>query len=466
MKYPKPVAAVVLAAGKGTRMRSDQPKVLHRVCGLPMVEHVGRALFQAGVDRVVMIVGHRAEEVRQQLGEEKYEYALQTEQLGTGHAALMAQEALAGHEGPVFVVAGDVPRLSVGAIEEILATHIAEEADMTLATNVVANPGSYGRIVRDADGRVQQIVEYRDADSEQALIREVNPAVYVFEKDALFQELPKLSTENAQAEYYLTDLVQALYQQRRNVTSVRYEGRDEFDGVNNRWELAAANQRMRLDICYRLCMAGVDVVDPTTTFIDATVQVEEGARIEPMTTLSGTTTVGAEAVVGPNSKVNDSKIGPGCRVLMSHLNGAVMEEGAKCGPYANLRPGAVLRARAKVGNFVEVKNAELGEGVAASHLTYLGDASIGEGSNIGAGTITCNYDGYNKHRTVLGPGAFIGSNSTLVAPVTIGEGAYIAAGSTITGDVAENALGIGRARQSQKEGWAEKWRERKKGSKD
>ncbi|MFW5698097.1 MAG: bifunctional UDP-N-acetylglucosamine diphosphorylase/glucosamine-1-phosphate N-acetyltransferase GlmU, partial [Fimbriimonadaceae bacterium] len=338
-------------------------------------------------------------------------------------------------------------------------------AEMTLATNVVANPGSYGRIVRDADGRVQQIVEYRDADAEQVLIREVNPAVYVFEKNALFDELPKLSTENAQAEYYLTDLVHALYQQRRKVTSVRYEARDEFDGVNNRWELAAANQRMRLDICYRLCMAGVDVVDPSTTFVDATVRVEEGARIEPMTTLAGETSVGAEALVGPNSKVVDSKIGPRCRVLMSHLHGAVMEEGAKCGPYANLRPGAILRAGAKVGNFVEVKNSELGEGVAASHLTYLGDATIGKGSNIGAGTITCNYDGFKKHRTVLGPGAFIGSNSTLVAPVNIGAGAYVAAGSTITKNVAEDALGIGRSRQSEKEGWAAKWRERKKGSK-
>ncbi|HVL39419.1 MAG TPA: bifunctional UDP-N-acetylglucosamine diphosphorylase/glucosamine-1-phosphate N-acetyltransferase GlmU [Fimbriimonadaceae bacterium] len=456
----QPIAGIILAAGKGTRMKSDLPKGLFEVCGLPMVEHIGRAMREAGVERPIVIVGHQAERVRERLGP-CYDYCLQREQLGTGHAALMAAELLQSFRGPVLVAPGDAPLLNPDVFKRLLAAHQRRDAHATLATAIMPVPTGYGRILKDATGEITGVVEERDATPAEREIKEVCTSVYCFDSETLFRLLPTLSNENAQGEYYLTDMAGAVHRAGGRAVACLFEDHDVLLGVNDRWQLAQAADVLRQRILRRHALAGVTIVDINSTTIGADVEIAADVVLEPQTVLEGGTCIGKATRVGPNVRIKDSRIGSHCVVIMSHLSGATMLDGSRCGPFANLRPGCVLGERAKVGNFVEIKNAELGEDVSVSHLSYLGDASVGPGTNIGAGTITCNYDGFGKHRTTIGEGAFVGSNTTLVAPVTIGEGAVVAAGSVITHDVPPDGLGLGRARQEVKEKWAQKWRQKK-----
>lgn len=458
MTAPK-LAGLILAAGKGTRMKSDLPKGLHEVAGVPMVQLVGEAVRASGAGSPVVVVGYQGHLVREAMGDE-YRYAEQTEQLGTGHAALMAAEHFRGFDGPVLVTPGDTPLLSATTLAALVAQFHSEKAQVAMATFVTVEPGGYGRIVRDENGYVAAIVEEKDAAPEQKQILEVNPAVYVFDGKLLFDVLPTLQNANSQGEYYLTDAIAEIRRRGGKVVATVFDDPDEFMGVNDRWQLAEASRIMRLRILRHHAMNGVTIVDPTSTYIGLDVRIGPDVTIQPMTVIEGATEVLTGAQIGPNAWIKDSKIGRGCRVFMSHIDQATMDDESRCGPFSNLRPGTRLGANVKVGNFVEIKNSQIGDKTSISHLTYIGDATVGSNSNIGAGTITCNYDGYRKNRTEIGSGTFVGSNSTLIAPVTIGDGAFIAAGSVVTKDVDADAMAIGRSKQENKEGWAASWRER------
>ncbi len=459
------VAGIILAAGKGTRMKSDLPKGLHRVCGVPMVALVGRALQAAGVQRRVVVVGHGGDLMMETLGE-AYEYAWQLEQKGTGHAALMTTECFANDMPDAIIVApGDTPLLSAGVFQKLIGHHHATGAQCTLASAILDDASGYGRVVRDAHGPCR-IVEHKDATDEERQIGEVNAAIYIFDARLLYELLPTLNSNNSQGEYYLTDVISAMRARAAKVEAVVFEDRDILRGVNDRWQLAEASKALRLKILKQHAVAGVTIIDPDTTYIEPDVEIGEDSMIEPGTILEGNTRIGRKCHIGPNTKIQDSSIGDGCVVLMSHLNEATMLDGARCGPYSNLRPGAILGEAAKIGNFVEVKNATLGAKVAVSHLSYIGDGRVGANTNIGAGTIFCNYDGFIKNLTEIGEDVFVGSNSTLVAPLKIGDGAMIAAGSVITQDVAGDSLAFGRARQEEKNGWVAQWRQRRQQEKE
>lgn len=453
-------AAIVLAAGQGTRMKSALPKVLHPLCGVPLAEWVVRALRAAGVSQTVVVVGHGAAQVREALGA-GLAFALQEEQLGTGHAAMMARPVLKDFDGPVLVLAGDVPLISAETLRELLEAQRSTGAACVMSTFVVDDPTGYGRILRDGDGEIAGIVEHKDCNDAQLLISEVNPAVYCFDSQKLWSALPRLKNENSQGEYYLPDVVGLFVSDGERVLGVRGADSDEFRGINDRWQLAEMSDLVRERILRRHAMNGVSVVDPRSTVVGPDVEIGQDTTLYPNTVLEGRTVVGSNSHIGPNSWLKDSRVGDFCRVFMSHLDQADMGEGSRCGPFANLRPGTVLEREVKVGNFVEVKNSLVRAGVSASHLTYIGDAEVGARTNIGAGVITCNYDGHEKHRTVIGADCFVGSNSTLVAPLAIGEGSMVAAGSVVTSDVPDGALAIGRGRQENKEGWFKAWRQKK-----
>lgn len=442
-------------------MKSANPKGLHPICGLPLVEHVGRAMRAIGIEKPTVVIGHGGDLLRAALGDEAYQYAYQTEQLGTGHAAMVALETLRKHRGPILVAPGDTPLLTPEVLGDLVSHHVETRSQATVATFDTSDPTGYGRIVRALDGSLQAIVEEKDADAATKALNEVNAAVYCFDCETLVRLLPTLRNDNAQAEYYLTDVISAVVAEGGIARAVRFGDSAAFLGINDRWQLAEAAAIMRQRILVRHALNGVSIEDPATTYIGADVEIGQDTTISPMTTIEGRSRIGSGCVVGPLSRVVDSRIEDECTVLMSNVNGALMGEGSRCGPYAHLRPGAQLGSRSKIGNFVEIKNAELGEGVAVSHLSYVGDARIGSRSNIGAGTITCNYDGFQKNRTEIGEGAFIGSNSTLIAPLTIGDNAFIAAGSTINRDVDAESLAIGRAKQEEKKQWVARWRQRK-----
>lgn len=453
------LAGIILAAGKGTRMKSELPKALHRCCGVPMVELVARALSGAGISNQVLVIGHGAEQMREQLAHLGHTFAYQGEQLGTGHATLMAREFLASYAGPVIVTPGDTPLLTSEAILTLLEAHLFSEAKVTVATFRPADPTGYGRVVRNAAGSPIRIVEHKDASPGELEINEVNSSVYCFDSEVLFKILPSLRNTNAQGEYYLTDVLKIASEQGLK-TAAQELPEELFLGVNDRWQLAQAGAVLQRRILRSHAESGVTIIDPETTRIGADVKIGHDTVVEPMTVIEGHTTIGMRCQIGPHTRIISSQIGDEARVVMSHVNETRMASGAKCGPYANLRPGTEVLEEARVGSFVEVKKSKIGKKSAVAHLAYVGDTELGDRSNIGGGTITCNYDGFQKHRTEIGDGAFIGSNATLVAPVKIGDGAYVAAGSTITEDVEEDALALGRARQVEKESWAQRWREK------
>ena len=448
------VAALILAAGKSTRMKSRRPKALHALLGQPLLRWAVDAAQGAGASRTVLVVGHQAALVRDTMGPD-LEYVLQAEQKGTGHAVQMAESLLRDWDGPLLVLPGDAPLLSDSLLEALLAHHTHSGAAATLLTAVLDDAGSYGRIVRDEEtGRVQAIVEARDATPDQLQIREIGTSVYAFDPAALFDALNQITPQNAQGEYYLTDAVALLAASGRIVEALVSPDADVVRGVNTRPELVELRALMQARIHHAHGLAGVTILDPLTTHIDATVKIGPDSTIHPFTILSGVTDIGEECEIGPGARISDSRLGNGVSVRDSHVTASEVGDECRIGPFANLRPGTVLGRKVKIGDFVETKNATLGDGVSAGHLSYLGDAEIGPRTNIGAGTITCNYDGVDKHRTVIGADAFVGTHSTLIAPVTLGEGAWTAAGSAITENVPAGALGIGRARQVNKEGWA------------
>ena len=448
--------AVILAAGKGTRMRSDHPKVLQPVLGAPMLDHVLRAVEATGADPITIVVGHKAAEVEAAFSDRRVGFRHQDPPKGTGHALQTARDVFSRRtDQTLLVVSGDTPLLRGQTLVRLLETHGNSRAAATLLTVRLDDPGAYGRVLRDASGQVRRIVEAKDATPAERAVQEINAAIYAFNVPALLAVLDELRPQNAQGEYYLTDVIGLLVTAGQAVHAVAVSDPQEALGVNTFEELAMVAGGLRERLLRALMQNGARIEDPATTHIGQDVVVEHDAVIRPFTILEGKTIVRTGASVGPFTRVVDSEVGPGAKVLdHCFLSGCVVDSGASIGPFAHLRPETRVGRGARVGNFVELKKTVLGEGSKAPHLAYLGDATIGPSVNVGAGTITCNYDGKTKHPTRVEGGAFIGSNSTLVAPVTVGEGAYVGAGSVVTEDVPADSLALGRARQVVKEGWA------------
>ena len=449
---------VILAAGQGTRMRSALPKVLHPVAGQSMLGHVIATARQLSPDRIHVVIGHGADEVRQRLAADDLNFVVQAEQLGTGHAVAQALPALSAER--VLILYGDVPLIEVATLERLL--HKVGAQQIALLTVNLDDPTGYGRIVRDDQGLVQAIVEHKDASADQKLITEGNTGILAVPGERLGDWLGRLSNSNAQGEYYLTDVIAMAVADGLVVATEQPLDAMEVQGANDRRQLAELERHYQLRAAHRLMAQGVTLRDPARFDLRGEVTVGRDVLIDINVILEGKVVIEDGVEIGPNCVIRDSTLRRGAVIKAnSHLEGAELGEGADCGPFARLRPGAALGAKAHVGNFVEVKNSHLGEGAKAGHLAYLGDADIGSRTNIGAGTITCNYDGANKFRTVLGEDVFIGSNSSLVAPVSLGDGATTGAGSVITADVPAGTLALGRARQALIEGWQRPQKTRK-----
>ena len=461
-----PAAVVVLAAGEGKRMRSSLPKVLHEIGGRSLLGHALAAARGTGPAQVIVVVGHGRDQVVAHLADVDPGAltVVQEQQNGTGHAVRVALEALSGRvggeppSGTVLVVCGDVPLLTTATLASLLAAHAAAGSAATVLSALLPDPTGYGRMIRDADGAVLAIVEHRDADPTQLAIAEINSGVYAFDGKLLRDALGRVSTQNSQGEEYLTDVLSILRDDGHRVGAVVAPDHHEILGVNDRVQLAELRGHLNDRVLDGWMRAGVTVVDPASTWIDVGVTLEQDCVLAPNTQLHGRTAIAAGAVVGPNSTLTDTVVGERASVLASHLTGAEVGPGATVGPYSFLRPGARLGAKAKAGAFVEIKNSTVGEGSKVPHLSYVGDAEIGAGSNIGAATVVVNYDGVAKHRTVIGDQVRVGSDTMLVAPVTLGDGCYTAAGSVITGDVPPGAMAVARGRQRNIEGWVERKR--------
>lgn len=441
--------AVILAAGKGTRMKSKLYKVLHPVMGKPMVQHVTDQLNSLQLDKLITIVGHGAEDVKAQLGDVS-EYALQEEQLGTGHAVLQAEEFLKDKEGVTVVLSGDTPLITGQTIQALLDHHEQQGASATVLTAKAPDPAGYGRVIRSDAGEVLRIVEHKDANAEELLVDEINTGTYCFDNKLLFQALHNVSNDNAQGEYYLPDVLELLKKDNKLVTAYQTTDFDETMGVNDRVALSQAERIMKRRVNEQHMRNGVTIIDPDSTYISTDAVIEQDVTILPNTMILGKTVIKEDAVIGPNSEVKDVTIGSRTVVKQSVAHDSEIGNGVNIGPFAHIRPQAQLGDNVKIGNFVEVKKASIGEGSKVSHLSYIGDAEVGKDVNVGCGTITVNYDGKNKHLTKIEDNAFIGCNANLIAPVTVGKGALVAAGSTITKDVPADALSIARARQENK----------------
>lgn len=457
--------AIILAAGQGKRMKSKLYKVLHPVCGKPMVEHVLDAVKGAECGRTVVVVGHGAEAVKAKLGDE-IEYALQAEQLGTGHAVQQAEALLGQEDGVTVVTYGDTPLVTAETIKELIAQHVQQEAAATVLTADVEDPSGLGRIIRGQDGSVLRIVEQKDCSAEEAAISEINTGTYCFDNRMLFSALAEVTNDNAQGEYYATDVIGILRGRGERIAASKCKDPVEGTGVNDRIGLGEAERLMRLRINEAHQANGVTIVDAANTYIEAGVTIGADTVIYPGTLLRGATSIGSDCVIGPSADLKDTTVGDGTTIRQTVTEDADISEGCNVGPFAYLRPGTKLGRQVKVGDFVEIKNAAIGADSKIPHLSYIGDAIVGSGVNFGCGAITANYDGYNKSMTEIGDQAFIGSNSNLVAPVKIGSGAYVVAGSTITSNVADNDLAIARERQVNKPGYADKIRARAQAKKN
>ncbi|MGW0394318.1 bifunctional UDP-N-acetylglucosamine diphosphorylase/glucosamine-1-phosphate N-acetyltransferase GlmU [Streptomyces sp. NPDC003042] len=457
MSATRPAAVVVLAAGEGTRMKSATPKVLHEIGGRSLVGHVVAASRELDPAHLVVVVGHAREQVTAHLAaiDAEVRTAVQHEQNGTGHAVRMALEELGGQvEGTVIVVCGDTPLLTGQTLAQLTRTHDADGNAVTVLTAEVPDSTGYGRIVRDAGtGAVTAIVEHKDATDEQRAIREINSGVFAFDGALLTDALGKVRTDNSQGEEYLTDVLGILREAGHRVGAAVGADHRQILGINNRVQLAEARALLNARLLERAMLAGVTVVDPASTFVDVSVTFGQDAIVHPGTQLLGATHIAERAEVGPNSRLKDTRVGAGARVDNTVADNAVIGESASVGPFAYLRPGTNLGAKSKAGTYVEMKNATIGEGTKVPHLSYVGDATIGEYTNIGAASVFVNYDGEHKHHTTVGSHCKTGSDNMFVAPVTIGDGAYTAAGSVITKDVPPGALAVARGQQRNIEGW-------------
>lgn len=448
-------SAIILAAGKGTRMKSGLVKVLHPLAGRPMLGWPLAAAEEAGADQVVLVAGHQAEQV-QQLYEQSdtLKIALQQEQLGTGHAVACALPQLNGVTGSVLILCGDTPLLTANTLKQLVATHQTANVAITVLTARLENPTGYGRIIRDESGRVSKIVEQKDASAEEQAVNEINSGIYCMKLDFLRQNIKKLGSDNAQNEYYLTDLVGLAVADKAGCAALITDDSDEIMGVNDRLQLARAAAVLRGRINRNLMLSGVTMIDPEQTYIEADVTIGADTVIWPGCVLRGNTSIGEGCLLESNVQVTDCTIGDQVHLKASSvLEEAQVGDQVAIGPMAHLRPGSVLHSQVKIGNFVETKKIVMRQGSKASHLTYLGDAEIGQDVNIGCGTITCNYDGKNKYKTVIGNNVFVGSDVQLVAPVTVGDNVLIAAGTTVTKDVPPDSLAIARCQQVNKPGW-------------
>ena len=452
------VATIILAAGKGTRMKSETVKVLHPILGLPMLSYpIDLALNGIRSEKTIVVVGYQGDRIKEMFQSSQIHFALQAEQLGTGHAALQAIPFLQTFTGTVLILCGDVPLVKADTLRSFIGAFAESQSILSVLTTVVEDPFGYGRILRSPEGWLEKIVEEKDASEKERSIREINTGIYCVKVSFLVEGLREIGKENAQGEYYLTDLVEIAKKKGLRCSAHIVSDPVEVMGINTRVDLAIAGEVLRLAKLKDLMLSGVTIMDPKTTYVDQTVEIGEDTLLYPNCHLQGKTRIGGRCVIEPNSNVSDSTIGDtviirsNCVITESNI-----EEGASIGPFSHLRPLSDVKAKAKIGNFVEVKKSVIGRGSKANHLTYIGDSVVGEGVNIGAGTITCNYDGFEKHQTVIGDRAFVGSNVELVAPVKVGNESTIGAGTTVTKDIPEGALAISRTKQKNIKGWSKK----------
>ncbi len=451
------LSAIVLAAGEGTRMKSNMPKVLHKVCGKALVEWVCDAVAEAGIHTCVTVVGHKADEVKSYMGQ-RVEFALQAEQLGTGHAVMQAQPMIKDNAEYVIVLNGDTPLIQGDTIKKVLDYHIKNNNMATVITTELEDATGYGRIIRDENGNVVKIVEHKDANEQEKSIREVNSGMYCFTVQYLLDALNKISNKNAQGEYYLTDTIEILIKEQFKVGALKIDNSAELLGINNRVQLAQIESIMRQRIINKHLLNGVTIIDPSSTYIQSDVKIGMDTIIYPGCVLERNTEIREKCLIGPNTRIVNCTVEENVEIQYSVLLDSYVKKNTHIGPFAYLRPGSKIGENVKIGDFVEVKNAEIGNNSKVSHLSYIGDAEVGNNVNMGCGTVVVNYDGKKKHKTIIEDNAFVGCNANLVSPVVVRENAYIAAGSTITKEVPKDSLAIARKKQKNIDGWVKKRR--------
>ena len=446
--------AIILAAGQGKRIKSNLPKVLHKVCGKEMVNHVIDTMRAASLDEVNIIIGKGAELVKERTEDKQVSYSLQAEQLGTGHAVKCAKDFLSGKHGVVAIFTGDAPLIKEETVKRLIDTHLSEGNSATLLTSIIENPTGYGRIIRK-ENLVEMIVEHKDCNEEELKVNEINAGMYCFDIENLLNSLDKLSNDNAQGEYYITDVIGILKAEGKKIGAMVTEF-EETIGVNSRAELAVAERILRERINRKHMDNGITIIDPASTYIGVDVKIGQDTIIYPNNVIEGNTVIGEDCILYPNSRISNSVIGKAVEVQSSVIVESHLGEETTVGPFAYIRPESIIGKHARIGDFVEIKKSTIGDGTKVSHLTYIGDAEVGSECNFGCGTVVVNYDGKNKYKTIIGDHSFIGCNTNLVSPVTVQDNTYIAAGSTITSNVNEGDLAVARAKQRNISGWVEK----------
>lgn len=460
---PNALLTIILAAGKGTRMKTSCPKVLHTLGGRPLLDHVLDTAISIGPEKIIVVTGHGSDAVRSLIEHRSgnLEIVIQEPQLGTGHAVAQCLDILSGFEGTVIVLSGDVPGLRAESVQDLVWARVNKKAALSVMTGHLEDPTGYGRILRGSDGRIREIREQKDLSEGQSSITEVNLGVYAFDSTFLARELPDIGRENTQGEYYLTDLIEAAVSKGSRVVSHSIEDHAEALGINTLRDLSGVEKMTNRRYLEKLMDSGVQIIDPDQTWIEDSVVVAPDTVIHPTVFLRGETKIGADCVINPGSVITDSILGERVEIRpYCVINDSTIADDAAVGPFAHLRPGTDIRGSAKIGNFVETKKAVIGEGSKVSHLTYVGDAELGKDVNIGAGCVTCNYDGFNKYKTVIEDEVFVGSGTMMVAPLALGKGSLVAAGSTLSKDVPPGALAIARSQQVTREGWASTRREK------